>query len=329
MNRPGAIKAALIALYRFLFILLCSLLILLAACDSTTGASSTTHHTLSTTGGSIITYSTNPQDVLIRTFYGGGKLGTFDMSPEVSIYGDGTYILGPGLQMLQGRLQSDSLQQLLNTLVDTDGLLKLNRQQFYDVPDQNATLLQLMLNGRAYEFLYGPFGNLQENAQDLDEYQRLGKALSSITEALSGPTHNYTSSEMVLLVHQTFSPDLSQNIPSWNFQDFTLDQVATYECGPTPPDQTGPDAGTGCLTYTIPRTALLLSTQQLRDIMTLLHGQQQVVFLENGLYYSVVLRPLLPDELPQQMLAMLGSQELSYAGVPLHEGPVPTPTPTQ
>lgn len=329
MNRPGASKGVFIALYRFLFILLCSLLTLLAACDSTSGTSSTTHHTLSTTSGSIITYSTDPQDVLIRTFYGGGKLGTFDMSPEVSIYGDGTYILGPGLQMLQGQLQSDSLQQLLNTLVDTDGLLKLNRQQFYDVPDQNATLLQLMLNGRAYEFLYGPFGNLQESAQDLDEYQRLGQALTSITEALSGPTHNYTSSKMALLVHQTFSPDPSQNIPSWNFQDFTLDQVATYECGPTPPDQTGPNADIGCLTYTVPRTALLLSAQQLRNIMTLLHGQLQGVFLENGLYFSAILRPLLPDELPQKMLAMLGSQELSYAGVPLHEGAVPTPTPTQ
>jgi hypothetical protein len=319
MGKKGAFK----------FIMLCFLLTLLVACDSNPSVSSTnTHHTLSTTNGNIITYSTSPQDVLIRTFYGGGRLGAFEMSPGISIYGDGTYILGPGLQMRQGQLQTNELQQLLNGLVDTYGLLKLNRQQFYDVPDQNAALLQVMLNGKQYEFLYGPFGNLQESAQDLDEYQRLGKALTSITEALRGPTHSYTSREMVLLVHQIFNVDPSENIPSWNFQDFTLYQLATYECGPVPPDQTGPNADTGCLTYTVPRTALLLNTQQLQEITALLHGQQQGVFLEGDLYYSVVLRPLLPDEKSQLVLAMLGSQELSYAGVPLHQGPLPTPAPT-
>lgn len=314
--------------HRLFLIILCSLMILLAACDSNSNASPANNikHTLSTTSGSIIAYSTRPQDVIIRTFYGGGKLGTLEMSPEISIYGDGMYILGPGLKMRQGQLQADALQQLLNRLVDTYGLLRLNRQQFYDVPDQNATLLQLMLNDSQYEFLYGPFGNLQESAQDTDEYQRLGKALSSITEALVGPTHNYASQKMALLVHQTFSPDLSQTIPYWYFQDFTLFQLATYECGPIPPDETGPNADTGCLTYTVPHTALLLNTQQIQEVMALLLGQEQGVFLEGGLYYSVVLRPLLPDELAQKMLAMLGSQELSYAGVPLHEGAVPTPT---
>jgi hypothetical protein len=317
--------------HRFFLIILCSLMILLAACDKNSNASSANNNTkqiLSTSSGSTITYSARPQEVIIRTFYGGGKLGTLEMSPEISIYGDGTYILGPGLQMQRGRLKADALQHLLNRLVDTYGLLRLNRQQFYDAPDQNATLLQLMLNGNQYEFLYGPFGNLQESAQDVDEYQRLGKALTSITEALVGPTYNYASQDMALLVHQTFSPDLSKTISSWYFQDFTLFQLATYECGPIPPDETGPNADTGCLTYTVPRTALLLSTQQIQEIMALLQGQEQGVFLEGGLYYSVVLRPLLPDELAQKMLAMFGSQELSYAGVPLHEGPVPTPTPT-
>jgi hypothetical protein len=317
--------------HRFLLIVFSMLMILLAACDSNSNASSAnnkTKQTLSTSSGSIITYTTRPEDVIIRTFYGGGKLGTFEMSPEISIYGDGTYILGPGLQMQQGRLQADGLQQLLNRLVDTYGLLRLNRQQFYDIPDQNATMLQLMLNGNHYEYLYGPFGNLQESAQDVDEYQRLGKALTGITQALVGPAHNYTSQKMALLVHQTFSPDLSQTIPYWYFQDFTLFQLVSYECGPIPLDETGPNADTGCLTYTVPHTALLLNTQQLQEIMALLHAQEQGVFLEGGLYYSVVLRPLLPDEQAQKKLAMFGSQELSYAGVPLVEGPVPIPTPT-
>lgn len=308
----------------------CIVLILFTACDSSANTSTTNsaRQTLSMSSGSTITYSTRPQDVLIRTFYGGGKLGTFEMSPEISIYGDGTFILGPGLQMQQGKIQAVALQQLLNKLADTYGLLKLNKQQFYDVPDQNATVLQLMLNSKEYTYLYGPFGNMQESAQDLNEYRQLGNALTSITESLVGPTHPYTSQQMVLLVHQTFTPDLSQTIPFWNFQDFTLFQLSTFECGLIPPDVTGPNADTGCLTYTVPHTALLLNNQQLQQIKTLLHGEQEAVFLEKGAYYSVTLRSLLPDELEQKTLAIFGSQELSYTGVILAEGPVPIPTPT-
>ena len=311
-------------------IIICIIIMLVTACDSNANTSSTNSakQTLSISSGSTITYNTRPQDILIRTFYGGGKLGTFEMSPEISIYGDGNYILGPGLQMQQGRLQAVALQQLLHKLVDTYGLLKLNKQQFYDVPDQNATVLQLMLNDKEHTYLYGPFGNMQESAQDRSEYQRLGNALTSITEALVGPTHSYKSQQMVLLVHQTFSPDLSQSIPYWSFQDFTLFQLSTFECGLIPSDLTGPNGDTGCLTYTVPHTALLLNTQQLQQIKTLLHEQEQAVFLEKGAYYSVTLRPLLPDEIEQKTLAMFGSQELSYTGVTLAEGPVPIPSPT-
>jgi hypothetical protein len=41
----------------------------------------------------------------------------------------------------------------------------------------------------------------------------------------------------------------------------------------------------------------------------------------------VTLRPLLPDELPQRVVAMLGSKELIYTGVALSSGAVPQPTP--
>jgi len=310
---------------------LCFIGTLLSACDSSFLSSTNTssHSTLPTNNGPI-TYSTSPSDVLIRTFYGGGNMGALAFSPQVSIYGDGTYILGPEYQMRWGKLDTGALQQLLHTLVDTGGLLGLSRQQFYDVPDQNATLLQLTLNNKHYEFLYGKFGTLQESAQDIDEYHHLGKALTAITEALNGPTHPYTSTSMALLVHQDFSPDLSQTIPDWSLRDFSLDQVATFECGVIPPDETGPDADTGCLSFTIPLNAYLPTPQQLQTLKTLLHGRQQGEFYEPylGLYYMVVLRPLLPDEVSQKTLAMLGSQQLSYTGVPLHSGTIPTPVPT-
>jgi hypothetical protein len=327
----GRPRTLIVPKRKFYFVLcIVALLLLFTACDSTPRTTSKVkNQSISTTNNGVITYSASPQDVLIRTFYGGGKLGSFEYSPEISVYGDGSYVLGPGLLMRQGQLSSDALGQLLYTLVDTNGLLKFTTKRFYDVPDQNATFLQLMLNGTSYVFQYGPFGNLQESAQDMDAYHRLGAALTSITSALNGPTHPYTSKQMALLVHQDFNPDLSRTIAYWSLPDFNLYNLAVYECGATPLDQTGPNGDTGCLTYTVPHNALLLSEQQQQTIISLLNGQPQGVFLDLGQYYSVTLRPLLPDEIVQKTLAMLGSSELDYTGVPLQDGPVPTATPTR
>ena len=309
------------------YVILCLLATLLTACSGSGNTTSASKNGKSTrampTNNGIITYSTNPNDVIVRTFYGGGNFGTLAFSPEMSIYGDGRYILGPGLQMREGRLDTDSLQQLLHALVDADGLLSFTQTQFYDVPDQNATLLQLTLNKKYYEFQYGKFGTLQESAQALDEYHRLDRALTMIRESLKGPTHPYSNATMTVLVHQDFSPDLTQNIPVWPLADFTLSQLAKFECGIIPPDQVGPNGDTGCLTFTVPRAAYLPNRRQIQTIRSLLNNQQQGEFLEQGLYYRLVMRPLLPDELPLKTVAMLGSNELSYKGVPLQSGPIP------
>ncbi len=315
-----------------LYVLLFVLLLLLASCStapSSSSTKSTSHATLATNNGTM-TYSSSPQDVILRTFDGGGNLGTLEMSPNISIYGDGTYLLGPGLQIREGHLSTNALQQLLHVLVDSDGLLGFHRQQFYDIPDQNMTLLQLNLNGKNYAWYYGQFGSLQESTQDIGEYHALGQALATITQSISGSTQLYLSTHVALLVHQDFSPDLTKKIPVWAFSDFTLDAVATYECGVTLPDQTGPNADTGCLSFTIPNYAYLLAPQQLLSIKAMLKQQQTGVFFEQDTqnYYSVVLRPLLPDELLNQSLAMYGSAELHYVGIPLHSGSIPKPTPT-
>jgi hypothetical protein len=313
-----------------MFISLCLLATLITACASANDSSSkggNSTHTLPTNNG-MITYSSNSNDVIIRTFYGGGNFGTLAFSPEISIYGDGTYILGPGVQMRQGRLSADALQQLLNTLVNGDGLLGFTQSQFYDVPDQNATFLQLALNNKHYAFQYGKFGTLQESTQALDEYHRLDRALTTIVDSLKGPTYPYANKTMVLLVHQDFSPDLTQNIPEWTLQDFTLSQLAIFECGVIPPDQVGPNADTGCLTFTTPSTVYLPNPRQLQTINALLKNQHQGEFIEKGIYYHLVTRPLLPDELAQKTVAMLGSNQLSYSGVPLHRGVIPAPVPT-
>lgn len=315
-----------------LCLILFPLLLLLASCSATPASSSTkssSHTTLSTNNGTL-TYSTSPQDVILRTFYGGGNMGTLEMSPDISIYGDGTYLLGPGIHIWEGHLSTNALQQLLHVLVDSDGLLGFQRQQFYDIPDQNMTLLQLNLNGKNYAYYYGQFGSLQESTQDMSEYHSLGQALATITQSISGTTQPYTSTNIALLVHQDFSPDLTKQIPTWTLPDFTLDAVATYECGVTPPDQTGPNADTGCLSFTVPHYAYLLAPQQVQAIQAMLKGQQEGVFFEQDTqnYYSIVLRPLLPDELHEQTLAMYGSAELNYVGIPLHSGSIPKPTPT-
>ncbi len=309
---------------------------LLNACSNSNTSSSNTkngHQTTSFTSASgssqPITYNSGPQDVLIRTFFGGGLYGSLELSPQISLYGDGTYILGADQQ---GKLSSDGLQQILHTVIDTYGLLNMQRQQFVDIQDQNATFLEIALNGKQKEYIYGSFGNVQESQQDMDEFHRLNKVLTAITEALKGPTHPYVSKFTALLARQTFTPDLSQNIPYWPLADYTLQQAAVFVCGIVPADDTSPNAETGCLKYLKPQHAILLTTTQRQTLSSALNGQQTGTFSEGGLYYTVFLRQLLPDELPKKSLAMFGSDQFSYSGVPLLEGlvpAVPTPTPSR
>lgn len=310
--------------------LLFLLLFLLVACDVGTGSSH--RKTMQTDSGGAITYSTQPQDVLLRLFYGGGKVGTLQLTPEISIYGDGTFITGPGLQLQQGSLSNVTLQDLLHTLTSTDNLLQLHQRVFDDLPGQNATLLQVALNGQNYQFVYGPFGNSQENTQNLHEYQLLGNAISAVRNSLSGSETPYVSNDMALLVYQTFRLDFTgtqnQNLPAWPLHDIDLANAALYECGAIQPDQTGPNADNGCLTYIVPQVAYLPGKDALREIQNALHGQPQALFLEATNYYAVILRPLLPDEIAQQQLAMYGSNAQTFTPIPLKRGDIPTPNAT-
>ena len=321
---------------RYAILLLCMLL--LSACASL-GASqnkagNTSTSSLSNAGNTSsqqVTYSTNPQDVVLRTFYGGGIYGALEVAPDVSIYGDGTYILGADRQ---GKLDDASFQGLLRTVTDTYGLLNFKRQQFSDIQDQNATFLEVTLNGKQQEFMYGSFGNQQESAQDMDEYHRLNAILTAITTALKGPTQPYKSNDVALLVHQTFGPTASAL--TWPVSNFTLAQASAYECGLLPPDETSHNLETGCLKYLIPHSVILLSASQAQAIGGQLPTQQQGplpqgLFNEGSFYYTVTLRPLLPDELPRKSVAMFGSAQSSFTAVPLLNGqvpPVPTPTPS-
>lgn len=309
---------------------LCLLALFLVACDN--GQSSGHRQTIQTNTGGTITYSTQPQDVLIRLFYGGGKVGDLELTPEISIYGDGTFIIGAGLQLQKGSLSSDAIQSLLQTLTSTDKLQQMHRQVFADFPEQNVTLLQVALNGQNYQFIYGSFGNLAESSQDMQEYRQLGDAISTVKNALTGPESAYTSQNMALLVYQTFRADFTatQNvaIPEWPLTDLSLANTAIYECGAILQDQTGPNADNGCLTYTVPLVAYLPNNQDLQQIKQALQGKQQGMFLEDGNYYVVMLRSLLPDEIAKNQLAMYGSNTQTYAPVPLKGGVVPVPTVT-
>jgi hypothetical protein len=310
--------------YRIGALLLCLSALILAACSGDQGDH---HQSVQTDNGNTISYSTLPQDVLVRVFYGGGKVGQLELTPEISIYGDGTFITGPGLQQQQGMLSSDALQHILHTLTSTDNLLQLHQQVFDDIPDQNVTLLQLSLNGKNYQFMYGPFGHLQEGTQAMHEYQQLGNAISAVRATLTGPVSAYTSQSMALLVYQTFRIDFTyretSSLLNWPVSDFTLANAAAYECGVLPIDHTGPNADSGCLVYTIPHLAYLLNQQDLQPIKQALQGKQEGMFIENSSYYVVTLRPLLPDEIAHQQLAMYGSNIQDYTPIPLKTGTIP------
>ncbi|GAC1401399.1 MAG: hypothetical protein NVSMB49_15770 [Ktedonobacteraceae bacterium] len=320
-------------------LLLCALLALLFSACTNIDASQNQNGKNSTSSlsgaGSIssqpMTYSNKAQDVVLRTFYGGGIYGALEVNPDISLYGDGTYIFGADRQ---GKLDDAGLQGLLHTLTDTYGLLNFKRQQFSDIQDQNATFLEITLNGKQQEFMYGSFGNQQESSQDMDEYHRLDRVLTTITETLKGPTHPYKGSSTALLVHQTFGPD--QPALSWPLSDYTLAQAYAFECGLLPKDETSHNWEVGCLKYLIPHDVILLNTAQVQAISGQLPTQQrgpllQGLFSEGSFYYTVTLRPLLPDELPRKSVAMFGSAQSSFTNVPLLNGqvpPVPTPTPS-
>jgi hypothetical protein len=306
--------------------------LLITSCDTSTAATPQSGPSTTFTGSSTqqqITYNTSDNEVLLRTFYGGGQKGTFNLGPQISIYGDGTYILGLNRQ---GKLDTTTLQQLLNTLVDTDGLLTFKRQLFFDIPDQDATFLDININGKHLELMYGAFGSQPASAQDQNEYQRLGKALTTLSHTLQGATTPYKGKTLALLAYQTFSANLQLTIPDWPIADFTLAQAATFECGIIPEDDVSSNPTIPCLQFTIPAHAILLNTEQIQSIEAALNGKQEGDFYENGQYYTVTLRPLLPDELQKKMLAMFGSSQTQFIGVPLLEGsvpPVPTPTPAK
>ena len=235
--------------------------LLIAGCDTSDIPGQQSGQSTTFTGSSTqqqITYSTDANDVLIRTFYGGGLKGTFNLGPQLSLYGDGTYILGLDRQ---GKLDTTALQQLLNTLVDTDGLLNFKRQQFFDIPDQDATFLELNINGKHLELMYGAFGSQPATTQDKDEYQRLGKALTTISHTLQEPTAPYTGRTFALLARQTFSANLQQTIPDWPLSDFTLAQAAAFDCGLIPEDDVSTNPETACLKFTIPENAILLTSE--------------------------------------------------------------------
>ena len=319
----------------FSVLLFVVLLAVLSACSSaiqnggarnTTSLSGGTTSSISSQG---ITYNTGPQDVVMRTFYGGGNYGSLELAPNVSIYGDGTYILGADRQ---GKLSTDALQQLIHTIATTDGLLSFQQQQFSDIQDQNSTFLELNLNGKQQQFQYGAFGYQQESSQAIDDYHHLGEALTTINSALTGPTQPYTSNSIALLVRQNFS--LDQTPLTWPVADFTLAQASAYECGLLPQDTTSANQETGCLKFLIPQHAILLNPQQEQAIAGQIANQRQGAFLsgifaEGSAFFNVTLRPLLPDELPHKALAMMGSAQISVTDVPLLEGTVPAvPTPT-
>jgi len=322
---------------RYAILLVFTLLtMLLGACTSDASQSQVGKNntsSLSSAGNSSqpITYSTNPQDVLLRTFYGGGNYGSLEFSPDISLYGDGTYILGGNRQ---GKLDDTAVQTLLRTITDTYGLLNFKRQQFSDIQDQNATFLQITLNGKQQEFMYGSFGNQQESLQDMDEYHRLEHILTSITGTMKGPVQPYKSRDVALLVHQSFSQD--QQLLPWPISGFTLAQAAAFECGLLPEDKTSHNPETGCLKYLIPHNAILLTAAQAQAISGKIPAQQQNplpqgLFSEGDSFYTVTLRPLLPDELASKSVAMFGSAQSSVTPVPLLNGqvpPVPTPTPS-
>ncbi|GCE11884.1 hypothetical protein [Tengunoibacter tsumagoiensis] len=282
------------------------------ATDSTPLPPTSSHQSLT------VSYRHDSHALIMRTFVAGGVYGTLNLAPQISLYGDGTFIFGT---QQQGQLTGAQLQSVLTTMLQTDGLLTFKRHQFSDLPDQNATFLELNVNDKPLELMYGSFGNQSESDQDLTEYHQLAHALTTLTESLTAPVHPYTSNQEALFVRRSFSPDPAHT-RHYADTSLSLAQLADFECGPLPKDEDLNPEG-NCLKYTIPEHAFIPDTQQLASIKNTLQNELHGELNEDELFYEVTLRPLLPDETDQKQVAMFGSAQNTYRAVPLQIGELP------
>lgn len=237
-----------------------------------------------------IAHGTSPQDVLIRKIYNGGIYGSFQLGPDLSIYGDGTVIEGT---TTSGKFSSTELDTLLDTLVNTSHVFTIPPVTRGSSNDNNFTNLELNFNG-SQTTLGEDNGGPTPGQSDQVTQKRVADVFNVIDKAVARiKTHPYQSSRLVLLARQLI-PGETTSEQHWPITDFTLARASTVVCGPPPSSDESYSAK--CLKYLAPHAAILLTPSQSAILLPLVDTHLQGIFQEQGFSSIVMLRSLLPDE---------------------------------
>jgi hypothetical protein len=255
--------------------------------------------------GGGIDHSTAPGDVLLRVAFEGGFVPvewTYTSIPNFALYGDGTLVLpgaqieiypAPALPAISSRgVEEAGIQLILKEALDAFATIPgdLNDLGFMHVADVPTTVITVSAGGvdrtiRAYglvEQLERPEGMPEEEYRARVRLQelvtKLGTLETWLPEGSLGPETTYESSAARLFVGKYRKVDLPQDPSPWplegalaNFGDIP-DDLGLYRCGVVE----GSDWTT------------------VREMAS--RANQLTPWTDAGTTFSILFRPLLPDE---------------------------------
>lgn len=255
--------------------------------------------------GNGIDHSTAPDDVLVRIEFEGGFTPiewTYTNIPSFALYGDGTLVLpgaqieiypAPALPAISARrVEEPGIQSILEETLEALATIPvdLNDLGFMHVADVPTTVITVSAGGvdrtiRAYglvEQLERPEGMSEEEYRARVRFQelvtKLGTLETWLPEGSLGPESAYEASGARLFVGKYRKVDLPQGPSPWPLEGAlatfgeTTDDLGLYRCGVVE----GSD-------WTTVREAAS-------------RANQLTPWTEAGKRFSILFRPLLPDE---------------------------------
>jgi hypothetical protein len=255
-----------------------------------------------TPAGGPITHPTGATDVILRMETGGGfvPLGFLvTQAPEFTLYGDGTFIIqpltdpelpddwdAPRPRFLQGRLDAESVQALLDFALETGRLREARDDYRHDkIADASTTIFTIAAGGVSKTVSVYALAEVTEptaDAADRRGFYQLSEVLRSFEDraragelgeiVLYEPTHY----QVTLLEAWDEAPDARD----WPWQHISPDDFA-------PAGEFGPPVA-------------ILSADDVAAITDVPSGGHPgVAVVHNGTQWLLGVRPLLPDEAPQ------------------------------
>ena len=271
----------------------------LVACgDQSVSTSGSTPDSTATTADGQITYSTDPNALLLRIDLSGGFVPVetiFTSLPQMSVYGDGTVITqGPQIAIYPGpavpnllvrTLDEEGIETLLQTALDA-GLVgpapDYGQPPIADAPD---TVVTVNVDGKTYEHRANALGDFGTGDMGLTETQ--AEARKALATFVSSATDLAT-----LVGSDHITAEEPYEITGWRLRATVADSLPTGEPAPT----LTPWPVLGLALASIGECTAVTGDQASAVTAAMQQANQLTYFTEGGVTYQVLARPLLPDE---------------------------------